>query len=143
MARKKQPAGKIDIRGLDPSEIRVRLKELGPVAEIRLTRSNLPLFDDAEYELNLSWGAQRKKYSVPVQEGKVLFNSLPETVEPLGEKRKTDSAVIRDLTLSGAGGELSFNMGWGYVIPQEWRPLEQVYSRVLEMARRYSGWQVF
>ena len=46
MARQKKPAGKIDLKALEPSEIRVRLKEVGPVAEIRLTRANLPLFEE-------------------------------------------------------------------------------------------------
>jgi hypothetical protein len=34
-------------------------------------------------------------------------------------------------------------MSWGYAVPEEWKPLEQVYSLVIEMARRMSGWQVF
>jgi hypothetical protein len=65
MARRKQPAGKIDLKALEASEIRVRLKELGPVAEIRLTRANLPLFEEGEFELSLAWGGQRKKYKNP------------------------------------------------------------------------------
>jgi hypothetical protein len=34
-------------------------------------------------------------------------------------------------------------MSWGYAIPEEWKPLEKIYNRVIEMARTYSGWQVF
>jgi hypothetical protein len=49
MARRKQPAGRIDLKALDASEIRVRLKEVGPVAEIRLTRANLPLVEEDEF----------------------------------------------------------------------------------------------
>ena len=73
MARRKQPAGRIDLKGLDASEIRVRLKEVGPVAEIRLTRANLPLFEEDEFELSLAWGGQRKKYKIPVRDGNSIF----------------------------------------------------------------------
>lgn len=145
MARRKQPAGKIDLKALEASEIRVRLKELGPVAEIRLTRANLPLFEEDEFELLLSWGGQRKKYKVPVKDGKALFGILPDSVNPLNDKKpqKGNEALIRELTLAGSGGEATFPMSWGYAVPEEWKPLERVYSRVIEMARTYSGWQVF
>jgi hypothetical protein len=145
MSRRKQPAGKIDLKTLEPSEIRVRLKEVGPVAEIRLTRANLPLFEEAEFELSLAWGGQRKKYKVPVKDGKALFNSLPDSVSPITDKKpqKINEGLIRELTLTGNAGEVTFPMSWGYAVPDEWKPLEQVYSRVIEMARRLSGWQVF
>ena len=145
MARRKQPAGRIDLKALDASEIRVRLKELGPVAEIRLTRANLPLFEEDEFELLLAWGGQRKKYKVPVGDGKALFGILPDAVSPLTDKKpqKSSEGLIRELTLAGASGEATFPMSWGYAIPEEWKPLEQVYNRIIEMARTYSGWQVF
>ena len=145
MARRKQPAGKIDLKALEPSEIRVRLKELGPVAEIRLTRANLPLFEEDEFELFLAWGGQRKKYKIPVKDGKALFSTLPDSVSPLTDKKphKVNEGLVRELTLAGSGGEATFPMSWGYAVPEEWKPLEQVYSLVIEMARRMSGWQVF
>jgi hypothetical protein len=145
MARRKQPAGKIDLKILEPSEIRVRLKDFGPVAEIRLMRANLPLFEEDEFELLLAWGGQRKKFNVPVLDGKSLFHILPESVTPAPDKKtqKMDAGLVRELTLSGPGGEATFPMSWGYTIPGEWKPLEQVYNRVIEMARRLSGWQVF
>lgn len=145
MARQKKPAGKIDLKVLEASEIRVRLKEVGPVAEIRLTRANLPLFEEDEFELLLSWGGQRKKYKVPVKDGKPLFTTLPDSVAPLTDRKpqKVNEGLIRELTLSGSGGEATFPMSWGYAVPEEWKPLERVYSKVIEMARTYSGWQVF
>ena len=145
MARQKKPAGKIDLKVLEASEIRVRLKEVGPVAEIRLTRANLPLFEEDEFELLLSWGGQRKKYKVPVKDGKPLFTTLPDSVAPLTERKpqKGNEGLIRELTLAGSGGEATFPMSWGYAVPEEWKPLERVYSKVIEMARTYSGWQVF
>ena len=145
MARRKQPAGKIDLKALEASEIRVRLKEVGPVAEIRLTRANLPLFEEDEFELSLTWGGQRKKYKIPVREGKPLFGALPDSVMPLADRKpqKGSENLIRELTLAGSGGEATFPMSWGYAVPEEWKPLERVYSRVIEMARQYSGWQVF
>jgi hypothetical protein len=145
MARRKQPAGKIDLKAIEPSEIRVRLKEVGPVAEIRLTRANLPLFEEADFELSLAWGGQRKKYKVPVKDGKALFSSLPDSVPPVTDRKpqKGSENLIRELTLTGAAGEATFPMSWGYAMPGEWKPLEQVYYRVIEMARTYSGWQVF
>jgi len=145
MARRKQPAGRIDLKALEASEIRVRLKELGPVAEIRLTRANLPLFEEDEFELWLAWGGQRKKYNVPVGDGKALFGILPDSVSPLTDKKpqKSNEGLIRELTLAGVAGEATFPMSWGYAIPEEWKPLEQVYNRIIEMARQYSGWQVF
>ncbi len=145
MARRKQPAGKIDLKAIEPSEIRVRLKEVGPVAEIRLTRANLPLFEEADFELSLAWGGQRKKYKVPVKDGKALFGSLPESVPTVADRKpqKGSENLIREITLAGAAGEATFPMSWGYAMPGEWRPLEQVYNRVIEMARSYSGWQVF
>jgi len=145
MARQKKPAGKIDLKALEASEIRVRLKELGPVAEIRLTRANLPLFEEDEFELSLAWGGQRKKCKVPVKDGKALFSTLPDSVSPLTDKKphKGNEGLVRELTLAGSGGEATFPMSWGYAVPEEWKPLERVYSRVIEMARRMSGWQVF
>ena len=145
MARRKQPAGRIDLKGLDASEIRVRLKEVGPVAEIRLTRANLPLFEEDEFELSLAWGGQRKKYKIPVREGKPLFGALPDSVTALVDRKPQKGAgnLIRELTLAGAAGEATFPMSWGYAIPEEWKPLERVYNGVIEMARRLSGWQVF
>jgi hypothetical protein len=145
MARQKKPAGKIDLKVLEASEIRVRLKEVGPVAEIRLTRANLPLFEEDEFELLLSWGGQRKKYKVPVKDGKPLFTTLPDSVAPLTDRKpqKVNDGLIRELTLAGSGGEATFPMSWGYAVPEEWKPLERVYSKVIEMARTYSGWQVF
>jgi len=145
MARRKQPAARIDLKALDASEIRVRLKELGPVAEIRLTRANLPLFEEDEFELSLAWGGQRKKYKIPVREGKPLFGALPDSVPPIADRKpqKGGENLIRELTLAGAAGEATFPMSWGYAVPEEWKPLERVYSRIIEMARNYSGWQVF
>src|SRR5512136_2118449 len=145
MARQKKPAGKIDLKVLEASEIRVRLKEVGPVAEIRLTRANLPLFEEDEFELLLSWGGQRKKYKVPVKDGKPLFTTLPDSVAPLTDRKpqKGNEGLIRELTLAGSGGEATYPMSWGYAVPEEWKPLERVYSKVIEMARLYSGWQVF
>lgn len=145
MARRKQPAAKIDLKALGASEIRVRLKELGPVAEIRLTRANLPLFEEDEFELSLAWGGQRKKYKVPAGEGKRLFGALPDSVTPIADRKtqKSGETLVRELTLAGAAGEATFPMSWGYAIPEEWKPLEKVYNRVIEMARTYSGWQVF
>ena len=145
MARRKQPAGKIDLKALEPSEIRVRLKEVGPVAEIRLTRANLPLFEEAEFELSLAWGGQRKKYKVPVMDGKALFSILPDSVSPVTDKKpqRSSEGLIRELTLAGNTSEATFPMSWGYAVPEEWKALEQVYSRVIEMARKFSGWQVF
>jgi len=145
MARRKQPAGKIDLKALEASEIRVRLKEVGPVAEIRLTRANLPLFEEDEFELLLAWGGQRKKYRVPVKDGKALFGILPDSVMPLADRKpqKGSENLIRELTLAGAAGEATFPMSWGYAVPEEWKPLERVYSQVIEMARKLSGWQVF
>ncbi len=144
MARRKQPAT-IDLKTLGASEIRVRLKELGPVAEIRLTRANLPLFEEDEFELSLAWGGQRKKYKVPAGEGKRLFGALPDSVTPIADRKpqKGGETLVRELTLAGAAGEATFPMSWGYAIPEEWKPLEKVYNRVIEMARTYSGWQVF
>jgi len=115
------------------------------VAEIRLTRANLPLFEEDEFELSLAWGGQRKKYKVPVREGKPLFGELPDSVTPLADRKpqKGSENLIRELTLAGAAGEATFPMSWGYAIPEEWRPLERIYSRIIEMARTYSGWQVF
>ena len=71
--------------------------------------------------------------------------ALPDSVNPLTDKKpqKRNEALIRELTLAGSGGEATFPMSWGYAVPEEWRPLERVYSRVIEMARTYSGWQVF
>lgn len=145
MARRKQPAGRIDLKALEASEIRVRLKEVGPVAEIRLTRANLPLFEEDEFELSLAWGGQRKKFKIPVREGKPLFGALPDSVTPLADRKpqKGSETLVRELTLAGAAGEATFPMSWGYAIPEEWKPLEQVYNRVIEMARKLSGWQVF
>lgn len=145
MARRKQPAARIDLKALDASEIRVRLKELGPVAEIRLTRANLPLFEEDEFELSLAWGGQRKKYKIPVREGKPLFGALPDSVPPIADRKpqKGGGNLIRELTLAGAAGEATFPMSWGYAVPEEWKPLERLYSRIIEMARDYSGWQVF
>jgi hypothetical protein len=144
MARRKQPAGKIDLKALESSEIRVRIKELGPVAEIRLTRANLPLFEEDEFELLLTWGGQRKKYKVPVKDGKALFSILPDSVTPIDKKpQRSNEELIRELTLVGNTGEVTFPMSWGYAVPDEWRPIETVYSRVIEMARQYSSWQVF
>ncbi|HNQ01219.1 MAG TPA: hypothetical protein PKN59_02900 [Syntrophales bacterium] len=145
MARRKQPAARIDLKALDASEIRVRLKELGPVAEIRLTRANLPLFEEDEFELSLAWGGQRKKYKIPVREGKPLFGALPDSVPPIADRKpqKGGENLIRELTLAGAAGEATFPMSWGYAVPEEWKPLERLYSRIIEMARDYSGWQVF
>ncbi|NPV04580.1 MAG: hypothetical protein HPY67_07600 [Syntrophaceae bacterium] len=145
MARRKQPAAKIDLKALEASEIRVRLKELGPVAEIRLTRSNLPLFEEDEFELSLAWGGQRKKFKVPVGEGKPLFGALPDSVTPMADRKpqKGGETLVRELTLAGAAGEATFPMSLGYAVPEEWKPLVKVYSRIIEMARNYSGWQVF
>ncbi len=145
MARQKKPAARIDLKGIEASEIRVRLRELGPVAEIRLLRANLPLFEEDEFELLLAWGGQRKKYKVPVRDGKALFSTLPDSVSPLTDKKphRGSEGLVRELTLAGSGGEATFPMSWGYAVPEEWRPLEQVYSQVIEMARRLSGWQVF
>jgi hypothetical protein len=95
--------------------------------------------------MTLAWGGQRKKYSVPVLDGKKLFGVLPGSVSPAPDKKaqKTDEGIIREITLSGPGGEASFPISWGYATPEEWKPIEHVYNRVIEMARRYSGWQVF
>jgi hypothetical protein len=40
-------------------------------------------------------------------------------------------------------GERTFPMRWGYTIPGEWKSLERFYNGVIEMTRRYSGWQIF
>jgi hypothetical protein len=82
---------------------------------------------------------------VPVKDGKALFSTLPDSVSPLTDKKphKGSEGLVRDLTLAGSGGEATFPMSWGYAVPEEWKPLERVYSRVIEMARSYSGWQVF
>ena len=115
------------------------------MAEIRLTRANLPLFEEDEFELLLAWGGQRKKYRVPVKDGKALFGILPDSVMPLADRKpqKGSESLIRELTLAGAAGEATFPMSWGYAVPEEWKPLERVYSQVIEMARKLSGWQVF
>jgi len=40
-------------------------------------------------------------------------------------------------------GEATFPMSWRCAIHEEWKHLEKIYSRIIAMAREYSGWLVF
>jgi hypothetical protein len=56
-------------------------------------------------------------------------------VRPLADRKPQKGSVnlIRELTLAGAAGEATFPRSWGYAIPEEWKPLEQVYNIILSL----------